>query len=100
VEVVHVCRDGGHFRQEGHHVAQGDYHVLQEVRAIGGLHAKGEGKKRKEKREKTERNEKENPSAKAGEQKHLMDKTIQISSIQFDKSCLCDKPGQLFSRLI
>jgi hypothetical protein len=61
VEVVHVSRDGGHFRQGGHHVAQGDYHVRQEFRASGGLHAK-EGKKR----EKT--SEKENPSAKAGEQ--------------------------------
>jgi hypothetical protein len=69
VEVVPVYQDGGHFRQEGHHVAQGDYHVRQEVRAIGGLHAKGEGKKRKENIEKT--SEKENPSARAGEQKTL-----------------------------
>jgi hypothetical protein len=35
-EVIHVCRDDGHFRQEGHYVAQGDYRVLQEARSIGG----------------------------------------------------------------
>jgi hypothetical protein len=58
VEVVHVCRDGGHFRQEGHHVAQGDYHVLQEVRAIGGLHAKGGRKEKKRKKRKNIRKRK------------------------------------------
>jgi hypothetical protein len=48
VEVAHVRRDGGHFRQEAPHATQVDDDARQEARASGGQRARERKKNRKE----------------------------------------------------